>query len=89
MSAMISAHSSSRIAYDYDINELRDGLRDMNLSSHQMNKMWDYVRELWNRQQGKQVNIFFRSSGLLMFVFHFQLLNILCQTFSLMDLCLK
>lgn len=55
MSAMITAHSSSRIAYDYDINELRDGLRDMDLSVHQMSKMWDYVRELWNRQQGKQV----------------------------------
>ncbi|XP_075976271.1 uncharacterized protein LOC142976664 [Anticarsia gemmatalis] len=55
MSAMITAHSSSRIAYDYDINELRDGLRDMDLSLHQMNKMWDYVRELWNRQQGKQM----------------------------------
>ncbi|KAF9821790.1 hypothetical protein SFRURICE_001901, partial [Spodoptera frugiperda] len=55
MSAMITAHSSSRIAYDYDINELRDGLRDMDLSVHQMSKMWDYVRELWNRQQGKQM----------------------------------
>ncbi|KAJ0177846.1 hypothetical protein K1T71_006719 [Dendrolimus kikuchii] len=55
MSAMISAHSSSRITYDYGINELRDGLRDMDLSMHQMNKMWDYVRELWNRQQGKQM----------------------------------
>lgn len=54
---MISAHSSSRIAYDYGINELRDGLRDMDLSDHQMNKMWDYVRELWNRQQGKQVQL--------------------------------
>lgn len=57
MSAMITAHSSSRIAYDYGINELRDGLRDMDLSDHQMNKMWDYVRELWNRQQGRQVII--------------------------------
>nr|XP_026485505.1 uncharacterized protein LOC113393027 isoform X2 [Vanessa tameamea] len=55
MSAMITAHSSSRIAYDYGINELRDGLRDTDLSDHQMNKMWDYVRELWNRQQGKQM----------------------------------
>uniref|UniRef100_A0A2A4JMM9 Cyclic nucleotide-binding domain-containing protein n=1 Tax=Heliothis virescens TaxID=7102 RepID=A0A2A4JMM9_HELVI len=55
MSAMITAHSSSRIAYDYNINELRDGLRDMDLSVHQMGKMWDYVRELWNRQQGKQM----------------------------------
>ncbi|XP_063543200.1 uncharacterized protein LOC134751681 [Cydia strobilella] len=55
MSAMISAHSSSRIDYDYGINELRDGLRDMDLSEHQMNKMWDYVRELWNRQQGRQM----------------------------------
>ncbi|XP_028170550.1 uncharacterized protein LOC114360170 [Ostrinia furnacalis] len=55
MSAMITAHSSSRIAYDYGINELRDGLRDMDLSDHQMNKMWDYVRELWNRQQGRQM----------------------------------
>ncbi|XP_061704790.1 uncharacterized protein LOC133516091 isoform X3 [Cydia pomonella] len=55
MSAMISAHSSSRIDYDYGINELRDGLRDMDLSDHQMNKMWDYVRELWNRQQGRQM----------------------------------
>ncbi|XP_049871178.1 uncharacterized protein LOC126370383 [Pectinophora gossypiella] len=55
MSAMITAHSSSLIAYDYSINELRDGLRDMDLSDHQMNKMWDYVRELWNRQQGKQM----------------------------------
>ncbi|CAH2085436.1 unnamed protein product [Euphydryas editha] len=57
MSAMITAHSSSRIAYDYGINELRDGLRDTDLSDHQMNKMWDYVRELWNRQQGKQVEV--------------------------------
>lgn len=57
MSAMITAHSSSRIAYDYDINELKDGLRDMDLSVHQMSKMWDYVRELWNRQQGKQVTM--------------------------------
>ncbi|KAI5644539.1 cyclic nucleotide-binding domain-containing protein [Phthorimaea operculella] len=55
MSAMITAHSSSLIAYDYSINELRDGLRDMDLSDHQMNKMWDYVRELWNRQQGRQM----------------------------------
>ncbi|KAG6441233.1 hypothetical protein O3G_MSEX001758 [Manduca sexta] len=55
MSAMISAHSSSRIAYDEGINELRDGLSDMDLSSHQMSKMWDYVRELWNRQQGRQM----------------------------------
>ncbi|RVE53569.1 hypothetical protein evm_001710 [Chilo suppressalis] len=55
MSAMLTAHSSSRIAYDYGINELRDGLRDMDLSEHQMNKMWDYVRELWNRQQGRQM----------------------------------
>ncbi|XP_053605424.1 uncharacterized protein LOC128672350 isoform X1 [Plodia interpunctella] len=55
MSAMITAHSSSRIAYDYVINELRDGLRDMDLSQHQMNKMWDYVRELWNRHQGRQM----------------------------------
>ncbi|KAM3966948.1 uncharacterized protein ACR2FA_011829 [Aphomia sociella] len=55
MSAMITAHSSSRIAYDYGISELRDGLRDMDLSDHQMNKMWDYVRELWNRQQGRQM----------------------------------
>lgn len=55
MSALITAHSSSRIAYDEGINELRDGLRDTELSDHQMNKMWDYVRELWNRQQGKQV----------------------------------
>ncbi|CAG9579751.1 unnamed protein product [Danaus chrysippus] len=55
MSAMISAHSSSRIEYDYAINELKDGLRDTDLSAHQMNKMWDYVRELWNRQQGKQM----------------------------------
>ncbi|XP_059058535.1 uncharacterized protein LOC131851991 isoform X1 [Achroia grisella] len=55
MSAMITAHSSSRIAYDYGISELRDGLRDMDLSDHQMNKMWDYVRELWNRQQGRQI----------------------------------
>ncbi|KAL4707314.1 hypothetical protein ACJJTC_019852 [Scirpophaga incertulas] len=55
MSAMITAHSSSRIAYDYGINELRDGLRDMDLSDHQMNKMWDYVQELWIRQQGKQM----------------------------------
>ncbi|XP_037296930.1 uncharacterized protein LOC115445031 isoform X2 [Manduca sexta] len=55
MSAMISAHSSSRIAYDEGINELRDGLNDMDLSSHQMSKMWDYVRELWNRQQGRQM----------------------------------
>jgi hypothetical protein len=53
---MITAHSSSLIAYDYGINELRDGLRDMDLSDHQMNKMWDYVRELWNRQQGRQVS---------------------------------
>lgn len=52
---MITAHSSSLIAYDYGIHELRDGLRDMDLSEHQMNKMWDYVRELWNRQQGRQV----------------------------------
>ncbi|CAH0723679.1 unnamed protein product, partial [Brenthis ino] len=57
MSAMITAHSSSRIEYDYGINELRDGLRDTDLSDHQMNKMWDYVRELWNRQQGKQVEV--------------------------------
>ncbi|KOB77802.1 putative tetrameric potassium-selective cyclic nucleotide gated channel [Operophtera brumata] len=55
MSAMISAHSSSRITYDYGINELRDGLHDMDLSDHQMNKMWDYVRQLWNRQQGRQM----------------------------------
>ncbi|XP_072950048.1 uncharacterized protein [Epargyreus clarus] len=55
MSAMITAHSSSRIAYDYDINELKDGLRDTDLSDHQMNKMWDYVRELWDRQQGRQM----------------------------------
>nr|XP_037867571.1 uncharacterized protein LOC101747086 isoform X1 [Bombyx mori] len=55
MSALISAHSSSRIAYDYGINELRDGLRDMGLSGHQMEKMWAYVKELWNRQQGKQM----------------------------------
>ncbi|KAH9639387.1 hypothetical protein HF086_002076 [Spodoptera exigua] len=46
MSAMITAHSSSRIAYDYDINELRDGLRDMDLSVHQMSKMWDYMPAL-------------------------------------------
>lgn len=57
MSAMISAHSSSRITYDYGINELKDGLHDMGLSDHQMNKMWDYVRQLWNRQQGRQVLI--------------------------------
>lgn len=56
MSAMITAHSSSRITYDHEINELRDGLRDMDLSEHQMNKMWEYVRELWNRQQGRQVS---------------------------------
>ncbi|XP_068626724.1 uncharacterized protein [Battus philenor] len=55
MSAMITAHSSSRIAYDYQINELKDGLRDTDLSEHQMNKMWDYVCELWNRQQGRQM----------------------------------
>ncbi|KPJ19458.1 Potassium voltage-gated channel protein eag [Papilio machaon] len=55
MSAMITAHSSSRIAYDYQINELKDGLRDTDLSDHQMNKMWDYVCELWNRQQGRQM----------------------------------
>lgn len=59
MSAMITAHSSSLIEYDYGINELRDGLKYMNLSPHQMGKMWDYVRELWNRQQGKQVKLFF------------------------------
>ncbi|CAG5046525.1 unnamed protein product [Parnassius apollo] len=57
MSAMITAHSSSRIAYDYRINELRDGLRDTDLSEHQTNKMWDYVCELWNRQQGRQVEV--------------------------------
>ncbi|XP_045496927.1 uncharacterized protein LOC123695204 [Colias croceus] len=55
MSALITAHSSSRIAYDEGINELRDGLRDTDLSDHQMNKMWDYVRELWSRQQGRQM----------------------------------
>ncbi|CAH3984678.1 unnamed protein product [Pieris brassicae] len=54
-SALITAHSSSRIAYDEGINELRDGLRDTELSNHQMNKMWDYVRELWSRQQGRQM----------------------------------
>lgn len=65
MSAMISAHSSSRIAYDYGINELRDGLRDMGLSVHQTNKMWDYVKQLWNRQQGRQVQTFMVSKSLL------------------------
>ncbi|XP_041968067.1 uncharacterized protein LOC121725268 [Aricia agestis] len=55
ISSLITAHSSSRIAYDYGINELRDGLRDTDLSEHQMNKMWDYVRKLWNRQQGRQM----------------------------------
>ncbi|KAG7309661.1 hypothetical protein JYU34_004149 [Plutella xylostella] len=72
MSAMITAHSSSRIEYDYGINELRDGLRDMNLSDHQMTKMWDYVRELWSRQLGKQIPDLVIE---LPFTYHWQLMQ--------------
>lgn len=55
VTSVLNAYTSSLVNYEYGIAELRDYLHNENVSEHQMEKMWHYVRQLWTRSHGKQV----------------------------------
>lgn len=58
VTSVLNSYTSSLGNYEYGIAELRDYLHNENVSDHQMEKMWHYVRQLWTRSRGKQVSIF-------------------------------
>ncbi|XP_045470321.1 uncharacterized protein LOC123677688 isoform X2 [Harmonia axyridis] len=52
---IVSLHSSFLTRYEERIYELRDHLLNENVSDHQMEKMWNYVKQLWTKRNGRQL----------------------------------
>ncbi|XP_044752804.1 uncharacterized protein LOC123312439 isoform X3 [Coccinella septempunctata] len=52
---IVSLHSSFLTRYEERIYELRDYLLNENVSDHQMEKMWNYVKQLWTKRNGRQM----------------------------------
>nr|CAD7450232.1 unnamed protein product [Timema bartmani] len=55
ITSVVSSYTSTLVNYEYGIIELRDFLKNQNLSDHPMEKMWTYVQRLWKHGRGKQM----------------------------------